>query len=98
MKAKILVNKNYTVGAIDRRLYGSFIEHLGRAVYGPGLVSAGIIMQDRFMFIVSTPFSGPSNAACTGINSLMHPSFEASGKLPAWKPSHSPVQQAQRPA
>ena len=34
MKAKILVNKNYTVGAIDRRLYGSFIEHLGRAVYG----------------------------------------------------------------
>ena len=33
MKAKITVNKNNTVGKIDRRIYGSFIEHLGRAVY-----------------------------------------------------------------
>ena len=33
MKAKITVNKNNTVGQIDRRKYGSFIEHLGRAVY-----------------------------------------------------------------
>lgn len=34
MKAEILVNRNFTIGQIDRRLYGSFIEHLGRAVYG----------------------------------------------------------------
>ena len=34
MKAKILVNKNFRIGEIDRRIYGSFIEHLGRAVYG----------------------------------------------------------------
>ena len=34
MKAKILVNRHFTVGEIDKRLYGSFIEHLGRAVYG----------------------------------------------------------------
>ena len=34
MKAQIIVNKNYRVGEIDRRIYGSFIEHLGRAVYG----------------------------------------------------------------
>ncbi len=33
MKAKISVNKNSVVGEIDRRIYGSFIEHLGRAVY-----------------------------------------------------------------
>ena len=33
-KAKITVNKNYQIGKIDDRLYGSFIEHLGRAVYG----------------------------------------------------------------
>ena len=33
MKAQILVNKNFKVGEIDRRIYGSFIEHLGRAVY-----------------------------------------------------------------
>lgn len=34
MKAKLLVNKNFIIDKIDRRIYGSFIEHLGRAVYG----------------------------------------------------------------
>ena len=34
MYAKLLVNKNYRIGEIDKRIYGSFIEHLGRAVYG----------------------------------------------------------------
>ena len=33
MKAKISVNKNQVIGDIDNRIYGSFIEHLGRAVY-----------------------------------------------------------------
>jgi len=32
-KAEIFVNKNFVVGEIDRRIFGSFIEHLGRAVY-----------------------------------------------------------------
>lgn len=34
MKAKITLAKEFKVGDIDRRIYGSFIEHLGRAVYG----------------------------------------------------------------
>lgn len=34
MKASITANKKFMIGEIDRRLYGSFIEHLGRAVYG----------------------------------------------------------------
>ncbi len=34
MKAQLIVNKNFPIGQIDRRIYGSFIEHLGRAVYG----------------------------------------------------------------
>ena len=34
MKAKITANKKFIIGDIDRRIYGSFIEHLGRAVYG----------------------------------------------------------------
>ena len=34
MKAKLTVNKNYVIAEIDKRIYGSFIEHLGRAVYG----------------------------------------------------------------
>lgn len=34
MKAKLTANKKFILGEIDRRIYGSFIEHLGRAVYG----------------------------------------------------------------
>ena len=34
MKASILIHKNFVIDKIDPRLYGSFIEHLGRAVYG----------------------------------------------------------------
>ncbi len=33
MKAKVTAHAAYTVADIDRRLYGSFLEHLGRAVY-----------------------------------------------------------------
>jgi alpha-N-arabinofuranosidase len=32
--AKFMIHKDFTVGEVDPRLYGSFIEHLGRAVYG----------------------------------------------------------------
>lgn len=34
MKAELIINKNFEIGEIDKRIYGSFIEHLGRAVYG----------------------------------------------------------------
>lgn len=34
MNAKITIDKNKVISKIDDRLYGSFIEHLGRAVYG----------------------------------------------------------------
>ena len=34
MKAALTVNKKFPIGEIDKRIYGSFIEHLGRAVYG----------------------------------------------------------------
>ena len=32
-KATVVVSKDFKIGEIDRRIYGSFIEHLGRAVY-----------------------------------------------------------------
>ena len=32
--AKIIIDKDFQISRIDRRIYGSFIEHLGRAVYG----------------------------------------------------------------
>ncbi len=34
MKSKITLAKEFKIGEIDKRIYGSFIEHLGRAVYG----------------------------------------------------------------
>ena len=33
MKAKVTAHARYTISDIDNRLYGSFLEHLGRAVY-----------------------------------------------------------------
>lgn len=43
-KAKMIVDKDFTIAKVDKRLYGSFIEHLGRAVYNgiyqPGHPSA----------------------------------------------------------
>lgn len=32
--AKMILDKDYQIAEVDPRLYGSFIEHLGRAVYG----------------------------------------------------------------
>ena len=33
-KATLILDKDFAVGRVDPRIYGSFIEHLGRAVYG----------------------------------------------------------------
>jgi alpha-L-arabinofuranosidase len=34
MKARMSLDRDFTIGLIDPRIYGSFIEHVGRAVYG----------------------------------------------------------------
>ncbi len=34
LTAKLTLHPDFQIGAIDPRLYGSFVEHLGRAVYG----------------------------------------------------------------
>jgi len=33
-KAKLIMDRDFVIGEVDKRLFGSFIEHLGRAVYG----------------------------------------------------------------
>jgi alpha-L-arabinofuranosidase len=33
MKASVVANKDFTIARIDDRVYGAFLEHLGRAVY-----------------------------------------------------------------
>nr|WP_274654979.1 alpha-N-arabinofuranosidase [Paenibacillus humicola] len=42
----MIVDKDFTVGKVDKRLYGSFIEHLGRAVYG-GIYEPGHEQADE---------------------------------------------------
>jgi alpha-N-arabinofuranosidase len=32
--ASVLVNAEYILGRVDRRIYGQFVEHLGRCIYG----------------------------------------------------------------
>lgn len=44
-KATIYVDKEFIVGEVDQRIYGSFIEHLGRAVY-EGIYQPGHIHAD----------------------------------------------------
>ena len=43
--ARFVAHRDFPIGVVDRRLYGSFIEHLGRAVYGgiyePGHPTSG---------------------------------------------------------
>ncbi|MGN0446961.1 MAG: alpha-N-arabinofuranosidase [Acutalibacteraceae bacterium] len=46
MKAKITVAAEMKTGSIDRRMFGSFIEHLGRAVYG-GIYEPGHVLADE---------------------------------------------------
>ncbi|MBS1369190.1 MAG: alpha-N-arabinofuranosidase [Lentisphaeria bacterium] len=33
MKSRLILNRHYTIGEVDNRIYSGFIEHLGRAVY-----------------------------------------------------------------
>jgi len=45
-KAKMILEKDYRISEVDPRLYGSFVEHLGRAVYG-GIYEPGHSRADN---------------------------------------------------
>ena len=45
-KARMILDRDFSIGQIDQRIYGSFIEHLGRAVYG-GIYEPGHPSADR---------------------------------------------------
>lgn len=49
MKAQLIVNKNFTIGKVDDRLYSSMVEHIGRDVYG-GLYEPGHETADDMGF------------------------------------------------
>ncbi|HEX5327266.1 MAG TPA: alpha-N-arabinofuranosidase, partial [Acetobacteraceae bacterium] len=44
MRSQVLLDRDFIIGRTDRRLFGAFVEHLGRCVYGgiyePGHPSA----------------------------------------------------------
>ena len=48
MKAKVSIDLSKTISKIDDRIYSSFIEHLGRAVYG-GIYEPGHETAERFL-------------------------------------------------
>jgi alpha-N-arabinofuranosidase len=45
-KAKMVIDKDFKVAPVDNRIYGSFVEHLGRAVYD-GLYQPGNPLSDE---------------------------------------------------
>jgi len=45
-KAKLILDKDYVIDRIDPRIYGSFIEHIGRAVY-TGIYEPGHPLADE---------------------------------------------------
>ncbi len=48
-RASLILDKDYEIGKVDPRIYGSFIEHLGRAVYG-GIYEPGHKSADELGF------------------------------------------------
>ena len=49
LQAKLSVSREEAISTIDERLYGSFVEHLGRAVYG-GIYEPGHPLSDEHGF------------------------------------------------
>lgn len=45
-EAKVIYDKDFVIGEVDRRLFGSFAEHLGRCVYG-GIYEPGHETADQ---------------------------------------------------
>ncbi len=33
-QAEVILDRDFQIGAVDRRLFGAFVEHMGRCVYG----------------------------------------------------------------
>lgn len=45
-KGKLIIDQSFITGQVDKRIFGSFIEHLGRAVYG-GIYEEGSSLADQ---------------------------------------------------
>ena len=56
-QAKMVVDKAFSISKIDKRIYGSFIEHLGRAVFG-----------STWMIAVFQKVAGICDSSCSQID------------------------------
>lgn len=45
-EARMILDRDYRIGEVDRRIYGSFLEHLGRAIY-TGIYEPGHPLADE---------------------------------------------------
>ena len=48
-KAQLIIDRYFITAKTDPRIFGSFIEHLGRAVYG-GIYDPGNVLSDEHGF------------------------------------------------
>ena len=46
MNTKVIISKEFKVGEVDKNLFSSFVEHLGRAVY-TGVYEPGHLLADE---------------------------------------------------
>jgi len=46
LKANVIIDKNFKIALIDKRIYGSFLEHIGRCIYG-GVYDPGNKLSDE---------------------------------------------------
>lgn len=75
IKAHIVVNKAFVKGEIDKRIYGSFVEHMGRVVYSgiyePGHESADedgfrkdVLEKVKEMGVTAVRYPGGNFVSC----------------------------------
>ena len=49
LRSRVLIDKEYAIGEVDKNVFGSFVEHLGRCVYN-GIYEPGHKEADEFGF------------------------------------------------
>ena len=61
----VAIDPRRALGQVDRRIFGGFVEHLGRCIYG-GLYEPGSGLSDErgFRTDVLGPAQGPAASAC----------------------------------
>src|SRR6266700_650834 len=69
--AKIKIDPERRIGSVDRRIFGGFIEHLGRCIYG-GVFEEGSSLSD----------SEPTNSSSTA-----GPSAQSRTSASIWEPA-----------